>query len=364
MVKASETIADAGVFLLNSRAFKCKPRAKEATAKRRLSILLCVILLPSVFVGCAPQGRREIPAELREYERMASSLFHDELGSFSPNGNEEAKVKSVLVRIKEAYEQCDKQNALTLVAPDYTQAVLQSPTTAMTISRSDYFKGIGMEKMSVEDCKRLERKMSIAKIKLVKPQESADEMAAVITISYESKYFSPKFIEVLNFRPQGKNWVLSKRVSVPLYPKAPEYYHVQIYIGSASELDKQSEIMKNLALDDADIFLQRLLGAADYTNNRALPIDGLPKVVIAVFRDPPPVGSRVVINHAYYSEIGQRRGTFERDINIEKVNPWFFAITASTIHSPGDVNYEVYLGDALVGSTTYGRWGRSQQPDR
>ncbi len=312
---------------------------------------LRIVTLYTFFVAFLSACASQISPEILAHQHTAAQVFRDELDLFLPRDEDEAAIKAILVRIKESYLTCDKILLMSVFSKDYEQAVLIPHSSAMIISRAEYFAGVGMEKGNEDECKKLQRHLSMAKIRVVRSKTPSDRIEVVLLTTYASKYFNPRFIEAFIFRRGDGKMVVDKKVITPLHPKSPEYYQAELYIGDMSEFEKYKDGLQRMAWEEGDIFIDRILRKHTYQD---LPVDNKPKSVIAVFREPPPPGAKIKIAHWYYNKRGDLQSSFEENHTVEKVNPWFFLVTQSTIFAMGDVDYEVFVNGTMILGRRYG----------
>ena len=284
--------------------------------------------------------------------RAASKTFNDELTSFQPRDKEEAAIKSTVRKIKDAYEKCDKRPLLPAFSENYKQAIFMPPSSVMIISRAKYFTGLTMGKVTGDECKNLGRRLIMANINVGRSEGSRDRIDLALVTTYASKYFNPRFVDKFTFRRREGKMQLQKRISFPLYPKSEKYYHPEIYISKLSEYEKHQGDLKQMALDDADIFIERILKGGNFSKSSTLSPGEV--AVIVVFKEPPPPGAKIKIAHRYYNQSGDLWDEYDRTLTIKKVAPWFFIGTASEIGSGmASVTYEVSVDGKKVLERSY-----------
>jgi len=311
---------------------------------------LRIVTLYTFFVAFLCASTSQSSPEILAHQHTATQVFRDELDLFVPRDEDEAAIKAILGRIKEAYLACDKTLLISVFAQDYEQAVLIPHSSAMIISRPEYFAGVGMEKVNEGNCRKLQRHLSMAKIRIVRPKTPSDSIEVVLRTMYGSKYFNPRFSEKFIFHRRAGKMLVGKRVITPLHPKSPEHYQAEIYIGDFYKYEKYKKELQQMAWGDGDVFIDRILGG---TSHQTLSVDYSPKSVIVVFREPPPPRAKVKIAQWYYNTGGQLRITAEENHTVERLNPWFFLVTQTTTFATGEVNYEVFVDGTKVLDRTY-----------
>ena len=311
---------------------------------------LRIVTFYTFFVPLLCACTSHISTEIPPHQQTPAQISRDELDLFVPRNEDEAAIKSILGRIKEAYLTCDKTLLMSVFSQDYEQVVLIPHSRARIISRAEYFAGVAMEKANEAECRKVQRNLSVAEIRIVRPTTPSDSIEVVFRTTYGSKYFNPRFRERFIFRRCAGKMVVAKRVMTPLHPKSPEYYQAEIYIGDLYKYEKYKTALQHMAWEDGDIFINRILGGTAY---QTLSVDFSPKSVIVVFREPPPPGAKVKMAQWYYNHLGQLRITSEENHTVERVNPWFFLVTQTTTLMTGEVNYEVFVDGIKVLDRTY-----------
>lgn len=309
-----------------------------------------IVTFYTFVVGLLCACTSHISTEIPPHQQTPAQISQDELDLFVPQDEDEAAIKAILGKIKEAYMTCDKTLLMSVFAQDYEQAVVIPYSPAMIISRAEYFAAVSMAKANETECRKLQRNLSITKIRIVRPKTPSDSVEVVLRTTYGSKYFNPRFSEKFIFHRGAGKMLVGKRMITSLHPKSPEDYQAEIYIGDYYKYEKYKTNLQQMAWEDGDIFIERILGGTSY---QTLSVDHSPKSVIVVFREPPPLGAKVKIAQWYYNTGGQLRITSEDNDTVERVNAWFFLVTQTTTFATGEVNYEVFVDEARVLEKTY-----------
>jgi len=309
--------------------------------RSKIFVFLLTPILSSACTGESNYEKFEAAQKIRQYVEPA---FGNTLNSFQPTEKYGAEAKLLLSTIRDAYEKCNKKSLLSIFARNFKQAIVLPSSRAIAIDRRDYFGSMGTEEIDASECNGIQRRLSIAATRVINTDSDGIDIGAITT--YESKFFSPRFIETFRFRREEQRLVLLGKVSVPLYPRSVEYNQINLYVCDLGSYYEQP--VDVTALEDTDILLSRICKSGAY---ETLPGIGR-QAVLLVAREPLPSGTKVGIYHRYYDRNGKLFDTFERTLTVQNVNPWFFLVT-TTILNRGHVVYDVRIDGTKILEQTY-----------
>ena len=293
--------------------------------------------------GCASQMSQEEIAQARKYHDASDRVLQDNLNQVAPRDADETFVKDALKTIKYSYEHCDKTLLLKLFSRKYKLLYGRPPSKVIKFDRKDYFSNSETRRLDPTECSKLKRKAIFSNIKITR--SSRNELNVVMLSRYVSKYFSPKFLEIVVFRRIGRTWVVAGQIRTPLYPPKPEFHKAELYI---ADLSKFEAIFKNASIgkfDDADILFQSVLKSGSYSK---LPVDGVLKAILVLFKEPPLPGTSVQVSHEYFGFGHRRTRLFTDEYQVKSIQPWFYYVSASNIIDKGYVTYQLRVNGKIL----------------
>jgi len=167
--------------------------------------------------------------------------------------------------------------------------------------------------------------------------------------TYASKYFNPHFLETLLFEKTGDGWRLLRQTLVPVVRTSPEDLKVEIYL-AAPQPDLFEDFAKISLAKGADhwvdLFLQR---RRDW-----ILTDRRKTSVLFVFREPPPVGAKITIEHSWKSRTVVHPPPEKLYYVVKRSQPYYVIENESWVGCcAGDsATYKVYVNGIKVAEKT------------
>lgn len=269
--------------------------------------LICV----GALTGCVSN----VENESRTVQSWAlPAKFSDNTKTFiTNNANEKALIAIISNNLKPGLEALDLKQIAPVLASSYelqyapaATKLLSEPLSTFLQSRSDWLGQLGKV-----------REVAYA-IQDIQIDQSQSIGAVIAYTTYKSKYFSPHFLETLLFEKNLDNWKVVRQTMVPIVHDDPKDLHVNIFLAAPQ---------RGLNNRFADISLAR---GADHWVDKYLQksvsgilTDRRRTSVLFVFSEPPAIGTKITIEHSWWSPVVQHPPAKELHYVVENSQPYF-----------------------------------------
>lgn len=239
-------------------------------------------------------------------------LFDETKQSYEASSADEKAVLSVLHdKLKAGFERFDLALLDSVLTPDFERLLVASPKSGYVESRENFISARSAWKNATP---KTQRRFSYV-VQNMAAKDGGKTMDVVALSQWKSKYFHPRFLETLTFRNNANQWRLARQVLVPLHPSKPKMHEVELVLatGRSGEGEFIEEFARTAVSEGPDAALDRL--------PRMKSNDASGYVTyVAVFREPPPVGSKVKL--VYEVKKSRCRGKFPTEFKIDAVSPY------------------------------------------
>ncbi len=292
----------------------------------------------------APRHQTEVKSLIAANIATADE-FADNTQAFVGESVGQNRVKEVIVNnLKRGYESFDLAVIQPILTNDFERRFLIRKNTVVLESKDEYLSARQGWKKSPAPVREL-----LYSIRGMETDETGKTIFVVAFSTYKTKYFNPRFLESLVFENIGEHWLLKRQIFIPLHPRKPDLYEVQIFVareawardaGNKSSWSQYSgdgwvgeispptprETKENRPLRKLFRELVVTKGAdaiVDLHQHKAvksLPYDEVISVLF-VFREPPPIGAKIVTELIYERSYGDF--PFRYEYTVEKIEPFF-----------------------------------------
>ena len=327
-------------------------------ATRSLSWTNVVILALScvgALTACAPSnGERESqvgptrvpPTEFQVGPTRALPIeFADNMQSFEPESADERALLAIIVNsLRPGLERLDLGQIEPVLASKYefqyvpaATKLLSEPRETFLESRRDWTGKAGKV-----------REIAYA-IQDVKIDQSQTIGAVIAYTTYQSKYFSPYFLETLLFEKEMDHWVLLRQTMVSIVPANPADLQVDIFLAKPQR-DLLRRFAKVSLSDGVDFWLDQFL----QKGRDGILTDRRETSVLFVFRVPPAVGTKINIEHRWRSRKVRHPPPKKLHYVVKSSQPYFMIKNSSWVGCcEGDrVTYKVFVNGIKIAERT------------
>ncbi len=275
--------------------------------------------------------------------KPATASFIDNTKTFTTKNPVHSSIRAIIANhLKSGYERFDFTLVESILASDF---VFSYVTDGANIRFDDRRAYIAERKGWAEW--QATRRSLLYSIQDMDSDEAGRYVSVAAYSTYETKYFSPRYLENLLFEKIKGKWMLKRQVLVPLYPNRPELYDVQIFVVKPCDVSERK--FQELAITHGvDAFVDQCLkGSYD-----SLPYEA-GALVLFVFREPPPVGAEIRTELIYERTYGEF--PFDFSYKVRKSDPYF--VIANDVYSEdldGWFIMRVYVDGIKVGERKIG----------
>jgi hypothetical protein len=293
--------------------------------------------------------------EMADYQKRGElfatgSYWDDNTTTFTAQKKEQKEILDIVSKLKKGYQTFDLPLIEKILADNFRFYYHLNDNTFLVDDKTDYLEA----RKGWTETVRVRREMNYSIQEMI-----LDPSGKFITVTafstYTSKYFSPRFFETLLFEESTGHWTLKQQIVGLLYPNQPDLYHVEIFAqkflwpryGSPS----LGGIFSRGALVEGPSHVLDHYLRTGY--QKVIPREGPEKSVLFIFREPPPVGSVIDIEHQLS---GDPSGPllFQFRYKVEKKDPFFVIENRSKpMMSGGWVTYRVFLNGKKIGEETF-----------
>ena len=183
------------------------------------SIMFCGLIL----TACQTTG----PEPLRTVASIPQKVdFQDNSSSFETANESQEKVRAIIANgLKPNLARFDVAGISELLAEDFEFLTLISNEEYAVESRNKFLTA--RRNWSPGDSPR--RIVHYA-IKDMQSDPSERLVGVTAYVTYQSRHFSPRFMETMLFENVAGNWLLKRQLVVPLFPELTNVSNVQIHL--------------------------------------------------------------------------------------------------------------------------------------
>lgn len=333
--------------LSSTQMFNCHSWQKTGANSMRVSALMSLLPVLLFISGCqttTAEGAPEVSGLTAQAGNAAMNVeFADNTDTYvTRNEEEDELIELLLQNIKSGYETLNLQRILNIVTNDFERRFIVSERNVLIENKLEYIDARKRWEKRSEPVREL--LYSIRGIEI----DKAGNNAVVIALStYQDKYFSPRFLESLRFTKTDQKWMLQRHIFVPLTLSQPEMNDVQIFVArEAWARDPESnwsmftgrggrqgtfpptlpDAANNLPLRELFPELVITEGADALVElHQQSSVNSIPYnkgiSILFVFREPPPIGAKIVTELVYERSYGKFPFRFEYE--VEKIEPFF-----------------------------------------
>ncbi len=293
----------------------------------------------------ALQTNRDIPA------------LTDNLATFSSPTPEGSLIIDLIGKaIKPALQSDDTTLLDRYLAPDYELRFARSKDKFQLVNRFEFLQAL--DRMKAADKRQRTIDYTVQAV-----TQGRDNNAVVISLisTYRFRHFNPRFVEGLLFERMNGGWVLSRHAVAPLHPSEGMYYNVNIIVSKISPSDARSKLAtlsQTFLFGDPDRVIDDFEGVEA---GKTIVGDEREYTVLFIFREPPPAGAKITIEHQFDRPNFKMLEPYRFDYGVEEASP-FYAIANGTHASyqcsggsfcnGGTITYRVFAHGQKVADRT------------
>lgn len=270
-----------------------------------------------------------------------NTAFPDNTATFETTDDEVRAVKVLLInQLQTGLRAFDLSLIEAILAPDFQRRTIVSQEAILIETREAYLEAIReWDKHSAGS-----REVLYA-IQSASVDETRTRVNILLVATYRSKYFNPRFLETFLFEKTNGRWMLKRQAVLPLNPRKPELYDVQIFVSARRY--HQSYIQREFARGP-DSFVELFRKGS---LQKGVPTDNIRRTVLFVFREPPPVGAEITVTHDWWSPDVGHPTPSRFKYTVEKSDPFFVIANETWVGggSGGEITYEVFLDGQKIG---------------
>ena len=304
------------------------------------------VLATFTLLAALTTASETVPLEVAKAQTAREQAFKETLDTYAPASPDEQAVISLLQEYRNAFNASDLSRIEPLLAPNFELRYYR-PKSAEQYSVEIQSRSKYLEKRSPWSLAHPRQEKLIVNIRGVLLHPQGKGAAIIAATTYKSKYFHPKYIETFGFTRTSNGWLLRRVLVVPTHPKLEEL-NVQIFVareGWARDPESNwSQYSRDGVVPDEispptlhetkeNHPLRKLFRELAVTKRadaivelhqqkavKSLPYDEVISVLF-VFREPPPIGAKIVTELIYERSYGDY--PFRYEYTVEKVEPFF-----------------------------------------
>ena len=310
--------------------------------KTKSLFLLSSLIL--AFSGCASV---QVSPEIREAKKAREQLFEENLPSYKSRTVEEAElVKKIVENYKHGYETFDLALISKILSPDFELRYYFQEDQVQIQSHGEYLDKRKVWKPRADPHRKL-----LVSIKASHYDEKKNRHTITMLTTYRSKYFNPRFLEVLVFEKKG-GWVLRRVLMYPMHPPRPELYEVRIFFGeylTGKRSIRGVDVEDGMVTEGPDVPFERYVRLSKVGPRSEAGGQG-PLVII--FSEPPPDGAEIQTSEQQLEGFGGVPRTFTPYTGFVRVsrggNPYYYLVGSGWWGYSYSVNVQVRLNGVKI----------------
>lgn len=288
------------------------------------------------FLLTACQSAPEIDPKVISDANSANAVLFNATAKTS--GATEASIVAALNNdLAGAYSAGDTGKVSSLLASGFVKRSLLGENELVEQNSSDIANAIKMNPAKLT--------YAVQSIKLAEDQKSA---AVVALATYESKHFSPKFVESLIFTNQDGSWKLANQSAAPLHPSLPQLHKTKVIVTEKFWSDDEAKSLAEVYTKKAQEVGAE--AALDYVQSNIKARTGDSVHALIVFNEPPKVGSTIKVgaDFHHYGRVYPYTQTYSVDTTYRN-----YVVGIETLAHPkiDDIGFQIYVDGALVSKT-------------
>lgn len=286
--------------------------------KLALWFVLSVFLI--VLNGCASV---EVTPNIQEAKKAHEQMSQENIASYEPKTLDEGEIlKKIAENYKGAYETFDLELMKKILSPDFQLRYYFESDKVQIQDRDEFIHKRNRWRVKSDP----DRKLLIS-IKSSHYDEKRNRYAFTALTTYQSKYFKPRFLEVLVFEKR-EEWKLKRILMYPMYPPRPELYEVKIFLGKyMTQRRTLGGLEKEIDADGPDVPFNKY---AELLKIAPASKKGAQGPLIIIFSEPPPEGATIEVSEQQLEGFGGRGGPSEPYRSVVRVrrngNPYFYMV--------------------------------------
>jgi len=272
--------------------------------------------------------------------------FADNTRNFVAVDRVRAAVLQAIKDLKQGHETFDLTTIKQLLADDYKRHLVVAEGKVITETRRDFLAARSEWMRSAAP----RRDLQYAVMGIAVSESRTPGVTVVALSTYRSTHFNPRFLETLRFSSRNGEWLLAEQTLVPLTPTSPEQFDVRI-LAVPWSLDTVSHFSDIAVSVGADELMNRLTAGS---KGNQVPSDGTMGQILMVFREPPPVGSVITVQHFWSGPTSLPEYKFE--YTVTEIRPFFILENlAAPSCCPGNwAQFAVFVdGDKVASQTAH-----------
>ena len=224
-------------------------------------------------------------------------------------GEEKALVSLLRDSLAPAYDKGDTEAVGGVLAANFQKRLLIEPAKMRVEDRATFLKG-------VRNNAPIESKLTCA-IQSVKVDGESGVVVALAT--YATEHFNPRALETLVFKKDGGAWKVSQISQVLLHPSEPKNHKAEVIV---TERFWDRSMGKTFSEVYAKMRAEKgAEGAIQHLKANMKPRSGYSLHGIAVFREPPKIGSEIKFD-VVFTNSGQEY-PFEESMTVDALYTHF-----------------------------------------
>ncbi len=297
-----------------------------------------------VFSGCQID-RNLIPAYQKiEQQDALKAQFRDNLSAFAPNSNDEKDILAVLRDgLQMGLAGFDLDRLETHLGQKFQRITFVNKERAVAETRAGFLAA----RQAWRDQRPPARRVAFSVRDItVRPNRRQAHVLAFST--YATKFFTPRFMESMVFTKSSGKWKLIQSTLVPVHPRSPAAYEVDILLAEPVWSSKGRGSFANVfAATAISKGPDHVIGQFKNASFAKLPAN-TDLALLFVFRQPPPPGSVVTTEIIYHQSYGSFPFSF--DNKVEESHPFFVIENRTYLHdgSGSHATVNVFLDGKIL----------------
>ena len=265
--------------------------------------------------GCQAAVVDADPMVVAALQSSTAQRFAANAAGFPVQSEAERAVLAVVRNnLEEGYNTSDPALIGAALASNFEFRLATARDSVMIEKRAGFLEGF--ENWGGSGDRRL-----IYTVNSIKVDADGNSAAVVALSTFRSRHFNPRFLETLLFNKERGAWKLAKRVLLPLHPSRPESHEVAVYVTRPFWAEKpDAPFSAFLARTTAE---RGPDSAIDMLAEKSAPAGDGPSHIVAVFREPPTVGTEITFHVTMIMENDE--ATFTSRIPVTQETSFFVA---------------------------------------
>jgi hypothetical protein len=311
-------------------------------ALRKTVPLLIAFVAAVTISGCA---RVRVSPDILEARAVRERLFQENLAAYAPRTPGEAEIlKKIVDGYKRPYEAFDLDRLAQTLSPDFELRYYVREDEVQVQTRDDFLNARRGWKPRSGSHRKL-----LVSVQAIHHDERKNRYAVTALTTYQSKYFRPRFLEVMVFERKD-DWRLRRVLMYPMSPPRPEIYEVKIFFGQyLTERRTLRGLENEITAEGPDAVFDKYLRLSEIAPASERGMQG-PLVII--FPEPPPEGAELNVSEQQLEGFGGIPRTFSPYESFVRVtrggNPYFYLVGSGWWGYTYSVNVRVTMNGVTI----------------